>query len=206
MDIFTKVKTVLFNPKNGWKKFEGETPKHGEVFLKYLLPISLVAVVLVFIGNGLIDWRWASAKVMVLQGIKNSLLWFLVINGGAYLTTVLIDGIFAKVFGVEKNFDKTFATVAYSFTPFALFTILFLIPFMGWMYWMTSLYSLLLILFAQQYNLSKTEIPQGKKTGYALVSMGCLYVAFWTLYGIFYSILTAIFPNPIISALRGFWL
>ena len=201
MSIIEKAKTVLFNPKNGWKEFDNENLTHNQVFLNYLLPLSLVAVVFIFLGKGLIGPRfslWGYAgffgmKYQILTGLNSSILWFLAINGGAYLAAVLIDAVFAGVFGVEKNFNKTFATVAYCFTPICLLTVLFAIPFMGWMYYTLSLYAVLLMFFAQQHKLANVEIPNGKKVGYTIVSMACLYAAFWTIYGILYVPLSAMF-------------
>jgi len=193
MGIIEKVKTVLFNPKNGWKEFDNENVTHKQVFLNYLLPLSLIAVVFIFLGKGLIGSRFSvwgyighygGIKYQILTGLNYSILWFLAINGGAYLAAVLIDAVFAGVFGVEKNFNKTFATVAYCFTPICLLTIVFAIPFMGWLYYMGSLYAVLLMFFAQQHKLANVEIPNGKKIGYTIVSMACLYAAFWSVYGI----------------------
>jgi len=191
MSLFETIKTVLFSPKNGWLKFN-ESKTHMQVLTSYLIPLTIIAVILAFIGHGVIDslWNhWFSGKRMLIQGIRYSVLFGVVLIGGAYLTTVLIDAIFAGVFKIEKNFNKTFEFVAYSFTPIALATICFIIPFCGWIHYFAVLYGFVLLMFAQMSRVQNLEIPNGKKWGYALASMGMMVVAYWTVYGIFYWIL-----------------
>jgi len=192
MSLFKTISTSLFSPKNGWKQFNEDLP-HIKVLTNYLIPLTIVAVVLVFLGKGILgrgilnffNFPSYSIKYLVVQGINYSMLYATIIIGGAYLTTVLIENIFTGVFKVEKNFNKTFEFVAYSFTPICLATICFIIPFMSWAFYLCTLYSLVLLLFAQMSRLENKEMANGKKWGYSLVSMGIFYVVYWSLYGIF---------------------
>ncbi len=186
MNLFSVIKTVLFKPKTIWNTVNENNQEFTKTLTKYVIPITIVAMVSAFLDNiidkGLINpflgWNYA-----LVSGSIDVSKYAVIIVGGVFLSAFLLD-IFAGVFGFEKNFNKHFTLAAFAFTPIAVGTVVLIIPFIGWLYYFISFYPILLMLFAtMERNKLNPEIPQGKKTGFLIVSMAVICVVFWSLWG-----------------------
>ena len=153
MELFERIKAILFNPKEEWTIIEAENAPHAKVFAGYLLILALIPAVAIFISYW---WNWHSACSEAIAkisanygggsgpglaeisarikaqypfdaklGIINSVQSLVIILGGAYISATLINA-FSEQFGSSKDLNRTFSLVAYSFTPMCVAGILYI--------------------------------------------------------------------------------
>jgi len=146
MELFDRVKAILFNPKEEWQVIEAENSPHTKVFIGYLLILALIPAAALFFNYW---WTWHSEierltevirraaidnealrghltdslallKVAypfnVLLGIIKSLQMLVLIVGSAYIAAAVIN-MLSEQFGLQKDFNRSFSLVAYSYTP-----------------------------------------------------------------------------------------
>jgi len=156
MELFNRVKSILFNPKEEWEVIEAENEPQAKVLL-YLLVLALIPAVALFFNYW---WQWhsilteatqqvidAAAESTYLQdiledtlatikekypfnavfGIIDALTMFVTILGGAYISAAIINA-FSEQFGVTKDINRSFSLVAYSYTPLCVAGLLFAYP------------------------------------------------------------------------------
>ena len=167
MDIFERVKTLLFNPKKEWTIIEAENAPQQKVFFSHLLILALIPAAAIFFKywwtwhsaytdlisqmsgfNDNMDYILESAKAQMPFNTKFGIIaaaeQLLLIIGGAYIAAVVINA-FSNQFGVEKNFNRAFALVAYSFTPLCVAGILYIFDPLAWLVPYLGLYGFLLL-------------------------------------------------------------
>ena len=178
----------MFKPKTEWVVVEQEKIPAMEIFFKYLLPLTVFAMVMAFLDYGIIGHWDSSLSSKIIYGSIYAVIYGATIIGSVLLSSVLID-VFAKVFGFEKNPNRSFTIVVYAFTPICIGTIFFIIPFMTWLYYLVCLYGCACVFFGHFFTL--VSDVKGKRLGYASVGAGVFYAVYWTLYVILKISLTA---------------
>ena len=154
----------MFNPKEEWTIIEAENSPHAKVFAGYLLILALIPAAAIFAGYW---WTWHSAINEAIArvsenygnrgagmeeviarikaqypfnakiGIINAVQQLVIILGGAYIAAAVINA-FSDQFGAEKDMNRAFSLVAYSYTPMCVAGILYiysplavLVPYVG---------------------------------------------------------------------------
>jgi len=168
MDIINRVKQILISPKTEWPVIDGENDSHISVLTKYVLLLAAIPAIAAFIGYGVIGYRifgihFASISV----GIKQAITQYVTMVGSVYITAFVID-ILATNFGSQKNFDKAFSLVAYSFTPAFIGGFFYIYHPLSIIASLASIYSLYL-LYIGLAPMMKT--PDEKRTTYFVVSL-----------------------------------
>jgi len=167
MEIFERVKAILFKPKEEWTIIEAGNEPHAKVFAGYLLILALIPAAAIFFNYW---WTWHSAytdainrmseynkdMAFILESVKGQMpfdaKWgiimaaeqLLLIVGGAYIAAAVINAL-SNQFGAEKNFDRAFALVAYSFTPLCVAGILYVFSSLAWIVPYVGLYGAYLL-------------------------------------------------------------
>ena len=201
MEIFEKVKSILFKPKEEWTIVEAENDSHVSILTKYLLILALIPAVAIFVSYW---WQWHSlyndaitrmsqyggrdmadviekvkeqypfmttyGKMGIIMAIQQLVL----IVGGAYIAAAVINA-FSNQFGAEKNFDRAFALVAYSFTPLCLAGILYLYKPLSFLIPYVGLYGAYLLYLGAAPQLKPTD---NKKTTCFVISI-IVVLAVW---------------------------
>ena len=168
MEIVNRVKQILISPKTEWPIIDGENDSHITVLTKYVLLLAAIPAVAAFIGSGLIGYSvFGHHFASVSMGIRQAIVQYISMVGGVYLTAFVID-LLAPNFGSQKNFDKAFSLVAYSFTPaFVGGIFLFYIP-LTIISSLASLYGLYLLYIGLTPMMKTSE---EKRTSYFIVSL-----------------------------------
>jgi len=183
--MIDRVKEILTAPKKEWAVIADENAPHAKVFMGYVLPLSLITVVAAFIGYGLIGYSALGIHIHSLSwGIRQAIVQWIVVVGGIYVTALVIN-LLAENFGAKKDFDKAFSLVAYSYTPFLLAGIFYILPALSVLVMLAGLYALYLLYLGMQPVM---KAPADKNTGYFIVSLIVTIV----VTGILSAVLTAI--------------
>jgi hypothetical protein len=194
MNIVERAKNIIMTPKTEWPVICAETPSVGGIMLNYVLPLALVPALAHVIGYGLvggpiISYSFSAAIAMGLVSFLTAVL-------GVYITAYVVDFL-APNFGSEKNLGRAVQLVAYSYTPGWVAGVLYIIPVIGWLAGLASLYGLYLVYLGMS-PVMKT--PQDKVVPYLLVTILVVVVVYFVLGLVLSPILFGIFG---VSALRG---
>jgi len=203
MELFSRVKTILFNPKEEWEIIEAENAPHAKVFFGHLLLVALIPAAAIFFNYW---WAWHSAytdainstidrmgeyneaMASLLDTIKEQMpfdaKWGIImaveqlvlILGGVYIAAAVINAL-SNQFGVEKNFNRAFALVAYSFTPLCIAGILYIFNPLVWLVPYIGLYGLYLLYHGTALQLKPTA---DKKISCFVISV-IVVLATWML-------------------------
>ncbi|MDR1710061.1 MAG: YIP1 family protein [Candidatus Accumulibacter sp.] len=164
-----RVLSILLDPKREWPVIDGENAAAARVFVRYLLPLSLIPALAAILGGYL-----AEGAPGLVPGLRQALFQLAALLAGASLTAWIVNAL-AEKHGSVKDMNKAFALVAYAYTPECLGGIAQLIPPLAPLGSLVGLYSLYL-LYTGLPPLMKT--PEKEFTGYFTVSLLCLLCVF----------------------------
>ena len=178
MDLVNRVKQILVSPKTEWPAIDGENDTSITVLTKYVLLLAAIPALAAFIGYGIIGYsvlghHFASISI----GIRQAIIQYITMVGGVYITAFVID-ILATNFGSQKNFDKAFSLVAYSYTPIFIGGIFYIYYSLSIIASLAGIYGLYL-LYIGLTPMMKT--PDDKRTSYFVVSLLVMLAAFFIL-------------------------
>lgn len=180
MNIIERVKNILLAPKKEWDVIAGETDTLSGVITKYVVPLSIVGAVAIFIGYGFIglDTGILGIKIKgVSWGLKMAIIQIVSAIAGVIITAFVVDAL-APSFGSEKNINKSAQLVAYGFTPSmvgAIFNILPAIAIIGSLLGLYGIY----LLYLGLGPVKKT--PDDKKVVYLVVTIVVLIAVYFVL-------------------------
>lgn len=195
MELFSRTKAILFNPKEEWQVIEAEDSPHMKV-LPYLIILALIPAVAYF-ANFWMLWNSeiskateaaikyagnneyakaalpdvlakikASKPFNLTMGIIFAVQVFVTIVGGVYVATTVINEL-SDQFSVLKNFDRTFSLVVFSYTPLCIAGILYIWPPLLWLVPLLGLYGIYLLYLGVNPIIKPAA---EKKTGYVIMA------------------------------------
>ena len=168
MNIVDRVKNILITPKTEWDVIAGESTPTQQLILNYVLPLAGIAAIAYFIGICLIGVSagfLGSYRMPIAMGLGLAV-WHLVgAVIGVFVLAFIIDAL-APSFGGQKNMAQALKVAVYSYTPAWVAGILMIIPLLGFLVILASLYGLYL-LYLGLPRLMKN--PEDKTIGYTVV-------------------------------------
>jgi hypothetical protein len=128
MDLFTRVKNILLNPKAEWPVIEREPGDVGSLFTNYVVIVAAIPPVCTFIGTTLIGIH--GFRVGILGGLLHAVVTYLLTLVGVFVMAYIIDFL-AGTFGARWNFDNAMRVSAYAPTAAWVVGVFHLIPLLG---------------------------------------------------------------------------
>jgi hypothetical protein len=184
--MFKKIKNLIVSPKNEWGVIEGENSPHEVLFIKYVLPLSLIGAVAAFIGFGVIGYSVMGFRVHSLEwGFKQAIVQWVIMIGSVYLTAFVIN-MLADTFGATKSFDKAFSLVAHAYLPVFLGGIFYILPSLTWLAVIPGIYGLYLLYIGLQPMM---KVAAEKNTVYFVISIIVLIVVMAVLTAVMNAVL-----------------
>ena len=198
MEFFNRIKTILLNPKEEWEIIEAENEPHEKVLPYLLVIALIPAAALFFNywwhwnssvsaaiqkvtdaaalnSSGYMQERLQESIMRIKEsmpfnatiGIIPAVTSFAVILLGVYVSALIINAL-SNQFGVEKNLNRTFSLVVYSYTPLCIAGLLYAFPSFSSLVPYIGLYGLYLL-----YTGIKPRInpPAEKFTGYLIMTL-----------------------------------
>lgn len=190
MNIVDRVKNILITPKTEWPVIASEPADAGQVLMTYVLPLAAIPFV-GYLLNGLIG------SMGLTYGIAMGVVQFLTAVIGVYIVAFVVD-LLAPSFGSEKSLGRSVQLVAYSMTPGWVAGILYIIPSLGVLVTIASLYGLYLMYLGLPV-IKKT--PQDKQIIYLVVIIIAVFVVYLILAAILGGILLALFGLTALSTM-----
>jgi hypothetical protein len=196
MNIVDRAKNIIMTPKTEWTAIAAEEPNVGQIISGYVIPLALIPAIAAMLGYGLIGRGMASSFTM---GIAMAIIGFVVALGGVYLTAYVID-MLAPNFGSQKNFGRAMQLVAYSYTPAWVAGILNIIPVLGVLVLVASIYGLYLMYLGFPHTM---KTPDDKVVVYMVVSIVVLIVVYFVLTALLTAIVLGVFGLSAMSMIGG---
>jgi hypothetical protein len=196
MNIVDRAKNIILTPKTEWTAIAAEEPNVGQIISGYVIPLALIPAIAAMLGYGLIGRGMASSFTM---GIAMAIIGFVVALGGVYLTAYVID-MLAPNFGSQKNFGRAMQLVAYSYTPAWVAGILNIIPVLGVLVLVASIYGLYLMYLGFPHTM---KTPDEKVVVYMVVSIVVLIVVYFVLTALLTAIVLGVFGLSAMSMIGG---
>lgn len=171
MDIVTRVQEILLRPKEEWVKIKEETLPVSQLFTSYVMILAAIPAVAQFIGLALIGRRLPFVgwyRYGIGTGFLYAILLYVFTLVSVYVFGIIIDAL-APTFSSEKNLDNAMKLAAYSMTPSWVAGVLYIIPFLGILVILASLYGIYLLYLGFVTPLMNT--PKEKVVSYLVVSI-----------------------------------
>ena len=189
MNIVDRIKNILITPKTEWPVIASEPAEPGQLLMTYVLPLTAIPFV-GYLLSGLLG------SMGLTYGIAMGLVQFLTAVIGVYIVAFVVD-MLAPNFGSEKNLGRSMQLVAYSMTPGWIAGILYVLPALGLIVTVASLYGLYLMYLGLPI-IKKT--PQDKQVIYLVVIIVSVLVVYMILGLILTGVVLGIFG---LSAFTG---
>src|SRR5262249_42409084 len=103
MDIVSRVKNILVDPKNEWGVIDGEPDDPVTVLKNYVAIVAAIPAVCGFIGTSIIGV--AGYRTGIVVGLFGAVLNYVLTLVGVFVVAFIIDTL-AEMFGGRKNFNS----------------------------------------------------------------------------------------------------
>jgi hypothetical protein len=171
MNLIDRVKNILINPKDEWVVIDTENTDVVTLTKNYLIPLALIPAVASFIGFGLIGHS------NILYGVAYAAISIITTVAGAFLSAFIINTL-SSSFASRNDFGKAFQLVVYSYTPALVAGVFFIIPALGILAGLASLYGLYILYLGIKPMM---QTPEDKSIIYFIVSLLVMGVVFYII-------------------------
>ncbi|MRT93131.1 Yip1 family protein [Ancylomarina sp. 16SWW S1-10-2] len=165
--LLNRIKIVVINPKEAWAKIKDELISSKELVVDYMLPLVLIPTIASFIGYGLIGSNTFFRATSISWGLNQAILAFAGAFLGVFISAWCIHKL-APSFGTQTSMNKTLKLVVYAYTPSWLAGVFYLVPTLGVLGLVASIYSLYILYTGFGVM---TGVSEDKKTSYFVVSL-----------------------------------
>lgn len=167
MSIVERVKRILLSPKEEWPVIDAEPATVGSIYSGYVVPLSALPAIAAFIGMSVIGIGVLGQhyRIPIGTGLAGMVTRYVLGLVGVYVVALVIDAL-APTFGGTKNPIAALKVAAYSFTAAWVGGILMILPALGIISLLVSLYCFYL-LYTGLPALMKS--PAEKAAGYTIV-------------------------------------
>lgn len=168
MNLVERAKGILLKPKDEWAVIDTEPATVGSLYSSYIVPLSAIPAVALFIGISVIGWgSFMGFRIKVPMGtaLTGAAVAYGLGLAGVYVTALIIDAL-APQFGGQKSQIQALKVAAYSNTAAWVAGIFYIIPSLSVLAILGGLYSLYLFYLGLMIVMKS---PQDKAVGYAVV-------------------------------------
>jgi len=170
-DIVGRVQRLLMSPKTEWDVIDGEAVEPKGLAMSYVAPLAAIPAVALFIGMGVLGM--GPFKLGLGGALTMAITQFVMAVVFVFVFAFIIDAL-APNFGANKNFNQALKVAAYTPTASWVAGVFMIIPLLGILALVGSIYSLYL-LFVGLPKLMKPAADKG--TTYTIVAIVVAIVA-----------------------------
>ena len=174
--LLARVKGIIMQPKSEWQLIDREATTPSQLYMGYIVPLSVIPRIASFIGMAVFGIRIplvGTYRVPMGSALTNAIIQYILGLAGVYAIALIIDAL-APTFGGQKNPVQALKVAAYSSTAAWLAGIFILVPVLCWLS-LLGLYGLYLLFLGLPIVMKS---PAEKATGYTAVVVICAIVIF----------------------------
>lgn len=176
MDLKARVQGILLRPKEEWEKIKEETDPVPQLFSTYVMILAAVPAVAQFIGNWLIGQRipfYGTYRQGFTSGLLRAILFYGMTLVSVYILGIIINAL-ADSFGSRKDPLSAMKLAVFSQTPGWIAGALYIIPTLGVLVPLLSLYGIYLMYLGLGAGVMET--PKDKVVTYLVVIIVVTFV------------------------------
>jgi hypothetical protein len=179
MNLVERAKNILLTPAKEWDVIKGEQLTIMDMFTKYAMILAAIPAIAGFIGYSVIgiSFGFGTFRVPIGTSLVWAILQYILSLGGVFLIAFIMDAL-APNFGCTKNLAAAVKIVVFSYTASWVAGILNIIPSLGILVGLASLYSLFLMYMGMQ---KIKEVPKDKMVGYFVVTIIAAVVVYFVI-------------------------
>jgi hypothetical protein len=179
MNLVERAKNILLTPAKEWDVIKGEQLTIVDMFTKYAMILAAIPAIAGFIGYSLIgiSYGFGTFRVPIGTSLVWAILQYILSLGGVFLIAFIMDAL-APTFGCSKNLVAAVKIVVFSYTAAWVAGILNIIPSLGVLVGLASIYSLYLMYMGLQ---KVKDVPKDKMVGYFVVTIIAAVVVFMAI-------------------------
>ena len=168
MDLVSRVKGILLNPKHEWATIDTEPTTVGSLYSGYIIPLAAIPAICGFIGMSIIGYNFmgVSTKSSMGSGLTRGVVSYVIGLAVVYVVAIIIDAL-APSFGGQKSQIQALKVAAYSSTAVWVAGISAVLPALGGIIGLVGLVYSLFLLYLGLPVLMK--VPAEKAMGYTVV-------------------------------------
>lgn len=196
MDLVSRVQNIIVKPKEEWEKIKEEDLSVSQIFTSYAVFLAAIPAIAQFVGLALIGrrvpfigwYRYGIGKTFLF-----AILFYVFSLVSIYVFGIIINAL-APTFSSKQNPANAMKIAVFSMTPYWVAGALYIIPYLGLLVIIASLYGIYVLYLGFATPLMET--PKDKVMGYLIISV----VAAIALLAVVGIVLNAIFA---IGTFRG---
>jgi hypothetical protein len=179
MNLFERAKNILLTPAKEWDVIKGEQLTIVDMFTKYAMILAAIPAIAGFIGYSVIgiSFGFGTFRVPIGTSLVWAILQYILSLGGVFLIAFIMDAL-APTFGCSKNLVAAVKIVVFSYTATWVAGIFNIIPSLGILVGLASLYSLFLMYMGMQ---KIKDVPKDKMVGYFVVTIIAAIVVYFVI-------------------------
>ncbi len=189
--MIQRIKDILFKPKDTWPQIKAEATGISQVLTGYAMILAALPAIFGFLGFTLIGQSFGPITGFFRIPFIYALIWAIV----SYVLTLvalyvegLIINALAPSFGSTQNMVNAYKLAVYSSTPAFIAGILNIIPALGILVLLLSLYTFYLLFIGMPVMM---ETPKEKLGGYFVVTLIIMIVVYFVVGGVSGAVMTA---------------
>ena len=196
-NIFKRAINIMIKPRFEWDVVAKEKPKIPMLVFGYALIFTIIPVLSLLIGYGLVGRRihffdYTHWERSFGTGILESFVFVIAAFTAIIVGAVIINAL-APAFKSEKNLGRAMQLTVYSFTPVFFAGVFYTLPMLSAFAHLAGLYGIFILLMGLPVVM---KTPKNYQIGYFFASAGILFGIYWTVKWsfsfIFYAIYAAI--------------
>ena len=168
--LIARVKAILLTPATEWPVIEREATTAADIYTGYVAPLAAIGAIASFVGLSV--FGLAFFRVGLAAGFVHALLSYLLTFVVVFVVAWIVDAL-APTFGGQRDSLRALKVTAYSYTPAWIAGILTIVPALGILVLIASLYGLYLLYLGLPVLM---RCPKDKAIGYTIVLVLCALV------------------------------
>jgi hypothetical protein len=173
--LIARVTAIILRPASEWPVIAGET-----IYTGYVAPLAAIGVIALFLGQVLVGMSvpmLGTVRTGVVSGLASAIVMYVMAFVGVWVLAFIVD-VLAPQFGGQRDPLRALKVVAYSYTPAWVAGVLQLVPSLGVLVLLASLYGLYVMYLGLPVLMRS---PQDKALPYTAVVVVCAIVVFFVL-------------------------
>jgi len=193
--MIQRIKDIILKPKETWPTIKAEAAGIGQVFTGYAMILAAIYPIFGLLGMVLIGHGYGPIgfKIPFVSALIWAIVWYVLTLVALYVYALIINAL-APSFGSTQNLTNAYKLAVYSSTPMFIAGILMIIPALGILVLLISLYSFYLLYVGLPIMM---DTPKAKQVGYFVVILIIMIVVYFVIGAIAGAVMTA-FWRPIL--------
>ena len=169
MNLVERVKNIILTPKTEWPVIAGEPGDVGYLFGNYVAILAAIPAVCGFIGRLVFGAPIFLSLILAVVG-------YVITFVSVYIVAWIVN-LLAPTFSSQKSFESALKVTVYSYTPAWLAGVFLLIPVLGFLEFIASLYGIYLFWL----GLSPVMKTPPEKTILYTITVVVCWIVLWLL-------------------------